>query len=422
MHRLAKNLAAALAVALLAPITAFPQDHPGTSPQEFTPSGRVHTGLEMLLQGPPEILRNKRIGLITNPTGVDAELRSGVDLLAGRRDIHLVALYGPEHGIRGDASSRVGNGADAKTNLPVFSLYGATRRPTPQMLRGVDALVFDIQDSGARFYTYISTLALAMQAAAEKGIPFVVLDRPNPLGGQLVEGPVLDPKWSSFLGMYPLPIVHGMTIGEMAGYFNDEFKIGANLLVVRMDGWHRWMWFDATGLPWVMPSPGIPHFQTAVLYPAMGPVGDTNLSVGVLTTKPFEFVGQTFVQPWRLRAALDARRLGGVAFREVYWRGEPWTSSGGPEYGGVEIRVSDRSAYRPVDLTLQIVDVARRLYPGQFQWGPRAGEGYIFDWDMGTDQVRRGLTEGKTPAAIEQEWQPVLARFLQLRERYLLYR
>jgi uncharacterized protein YbbC (DUF1343 family) len=419
MWKFAKHVAAALAIALF-PVSAFPQDHP-VPPQEFGPPGHVRTGLEMFLQSPPGIVLGKRIGLITNPTGVDTELRSSADLLAARRDFRLVALYGPEHGIRGDGAGKVRNGTDPKTGLPVFSLYGATRKPTPAILRGVDALVFDIQDSGARFYTYISTMALAMKAAAEARIPFVVLDRPNPLGGQLVEGPVLDPKWSSFIGMYPLPVVHGMTIGELAGYFNDEFKIGATLVVVRMDGWRRSMWFDATGLPWVMPSPGIPHFQTAMLYPATGPIGDTNLSVGVLTAKPFEFVGQTFVQPWRLRQALDARHLGGVELREVYWRGEPWTSSGGPEYGGVEIRVTDRSAYHPVDLTLQIIDAVRKLYPGQFRWGPRAGEGYVFDWDMGTDRVRKSLVAGKTPAAIEQEWQPALDRFLQTRERYLLY-
>ncbi len=420
MHALARRLAAALALLLLGPITASSQQAPPT-PAE--PTGRVRTGLEVFLQSPPEALRGKRIGLITNPTGVDADLRSDVDLLAARQDVRLVALFGPEHGVRGDAGagSDVANGRDPKTGLPVYSLYGATRKPTPAMLRGLDALVFDIQDVGARFYTYTSTLALAMQAAAAAGIPFVVLDRPNPLGGQMVAGPVLDPRWSSFIGMYPIPIVHGMTIGELAGMFNEEYRIGARLLVVRMEGWHRSMWFDATGLPWVMTSPGIPHFETAVLYPAMGPIGDTNLSVGVLTTKPFEFVGATFIQPWRLREALAARHLGGVAFREVYWRGEPWTSSGGPEYGGVEVRVTDRSAYRPVDLCLQILDVVHRLYPGRFRWGPRWGDRYVFDIDMGTDRVRRGIMAGKSPRQIEEEWQPALARFLQVRERYLLY-
>ncbi len=419
MDGFVKTLAAAVALALLTPLSAASQQSPVTPVESGI--GHVRTGLEMFLDNPPEIIKGKRIGLITNPTGVDPDLHTTIDLLAARRDLHLAALFGPEHGVRGDAADRVANASDPKTGLPVYSLFGATRQPTPAMLRGLDALVFDIQDTGVRFYTYISTLALAMQAAAANGLAFVVLDRPNPLGGQLVEGPVLDQRWSSFVGMYPIPILPGMTMGELAGYFNDEYRIGARLVVVRMEGWHRAMWFDATGLPWVMPSPGVPHFSTAILYPAMGPIGDTNLSVGGLTTKPFEFVGQTFVQPWRLRTALEAKHLGGLAFREVYWRGEPWKLSGGPEYGGVEIRVADRSAYHPVDLTLQVIDTVRRLYPDQFRWGQRAGNGYVFDLDMGTDQVRRGLTAGKSPEEIEREWQPTLARFLQTREKYLLY-
>jgi uncharacterized protein YbbC (DUF1343 family) len=289
------------------------------------------------------------------------------------------------------------------------------------MLRGLDALVFDIQDVGARFYTYVSTMALAMQAAAENNLTFVVLDRPDPLGGELVEGPVLEPRFSSFIGMYPIPIVHGMTMGELAQYINAESHVNARLLVVKMDGWRRSMWFDQTGLPWVMTSPGIPHFETALLYPAMGPIGDTNLSVGVLTTKPFEFVGQTFVAPWQLRAALERRHPAGVGFREVYWAGEPWTDSGGPQYAGVEIRVVDRAAYRPMRLMLDILATMRQLYPAQFQWGAKRGDTYVFDLDMGTDEVRRGFQAGLSPAQIQETWQPALSRFLQIREKYLLY-
>jgi uncharacterized protein YbbC (DUF1343 family) len=423
MPTLVQRLAAALAVMLLAPIAALSQEYPVRPAMPQEPVGRVRTGLEVFLQDPPEALRGKRIGLITNPSGVDAELRSDVDLLAADRDVRLVALFGPEHGVRGDAGagSAVASARDPKTGLPVYSLYGADRKPTPAMLRNLDALVFDIQDVGARFYTYTSTLALAMQAAAESGKLFVVLDRPDPLGGAMVAGPVLESRWSSFIGMYPIPVLYGMTVGELAEMFNQEYKIGARLLVVRMEGWHRSMWFDDTGLPWVMTSPGIPHFKTAMLYPVTGPIGDTNLSVGVLTTKPFEFVGATFVQPWRLREALEAMRPGGVEFREVYWRGEPWTASGGPEYGGVEIRVLDRSAYRPMDLMLQILDVVHRLYPGRFGWGPKWGSRYVFDVDMGTDQVRRGIMAGKSPEEIERAWEPALRRFREIRARYLLY-
>jgi len=420
MTRSLKIIAAVAGVALLTATTAFSQPPPGPS-SDPQPAGGVRTGLEVFLAHPPSVVLGKRVGLITNPTGVDRGLRSDVDVLAARTDMRLVALFGPEHGVRGEAATWLANSTDPKTRLPVYSLYGKTLSPTPGMLKDVDVLVFDIQDVGARFYTYISTLGLAMKAAAEKGVPFVVLDRPNPLGGQLVAGPVLDPRWKSFMGMYSLPIVHGMTIGELARLLNQEYGINANLTVVSMEGWRRPMWFDETGLPWVITSPGIPHFHTAVLYPAMGPIGDTNLSVGVLTTKPFEFVGQTFVQPWRLREGLEARHLNGVAFREAYWRGEPWLDFGGPTYAGVEIRVTDRAAYRPVNLTLQIVDVFRRYYPSGFKWGRAYAGSYVFDWDMGTDQVRRQLIARKTPEEIEKGWEPDLQRFLTVRAKYLLY-
>jgi len=410
-----------LVPALVIPSTGHAQNAPAAIVVQA--AGPVRTGLEVLLRDPPEALRGKRIGLITNPTGVTPDLRSGADLLAARRDIHLVALFGPEHGIRGNggAGAAVSNATDPKTGLPVYSLYGGNRKPSPAMLRGLDVLVFDIQDVGARFYTYVSTMALAMQAAAENNLLFVVLDRPDPLGGDMVAGPVLDPRWSSFIGMYPIPIVHGMTVGELAQYINAESHVNARLLVVKMEGWRRSMWFDQTGLPWVMTSPGIPHFETALLYPAMGPIGDTNLSVGVLTTKPFEFVGQTFVQPWRLREALEARHPAGVAFREVHWSGEPWTDSGGPQYAGVEVRVTDRAAYRPMRLMLEIIDGVRQLYPNRFHWGGRWGDQYVFDIDMGTDEVRRAFIAGRTAAQIEDSWQPALARFMQIREKYLLY-
>ena len=419
MNRSLRIIVAALGVAVVSATSAFSQntDHP-TEPSS---PGKVMTGLEVFLTHPPSVVAGKRIGLITNPTGVDRALRSDVDILAARTDLHLAALFGPEHGVRGEAATWLSNSIDPRTRLPVYSLYGKTLSPSPAMLKGVDVLVFDLQDTGARFYTYMSTLALAMKAAAERGIPFVVLDRPNPLGGEMVAGPVLDTRWKSFMGMYPLPVVHGMTIGELARLFNQEYGINANLTVVPMEGWRRSMWFDETGLPWVITSPGIPHFHTALLYPAMGPIGDTNLSVGVLTTKPFEFVGQTFVQPWRLREGLEARRIAGVAFREAYWRGEPWTDVGGPTYAGVEVRVVDRTAYRPVHLTLQIIDVFRRYYPSGFKWGRLYAGSYVFDWDMGTDQVRRQLTAGKSPEEIEKGWEPDLQRFLTVRAKYLLY-
>ncbi len=418
--RVWRGIIAAIGIAVCAATAALPQGATNRS-GEPPASEAVKTGLEIFLSHPPSVVVGKRVGLITNPTGVDRAFHSTIDLLAARTDMRLVALFGPEHGVRGEAATWLANSTDARTRLPVYSLYGKTLSPTPTMLKGVDVLVFDIQDAGVRFYTYMSTLALAMKAAAARGIPFVVLDRPNPIGGEAVAGPVLDPRWKSFMGMYALPVVHGMTIGELARLFNAEYGINAALTVVPMEGWHRSMWFDETALPWVITSPGIPHFHTAVLYPAMGPIGDTNLSVGTLTTKPFEFVGQTFVQPWRLREGLEARHIPGVAFREAYWRGEPWTDVGGPTYAGVEVRVTDRNAYRPVDLTLQILDVFRRYYPSGFKWGRSFSGNYVFDWDMGTDQVRRALVAGKSPAEIEKGWEPEIQRFLATRAKYLLY-
>jgi uncharacterized protein YbbC (DUF1343 family) len=222
--------------------------------------------------------------------------------------------------------------------------------------------------------------------------------------------------------MYPLPVLHGMTIGELARLFNGEFGIGADLTVIPMDGWRRDMWFDDTGLPWVITSPNVPHFQTAVLYPVLGPIGDTNLSVGVETTQPFELVGATYVRPWEFAAMVEVWRPGGVELREAYWRGRSRAGGDIAEYAGVEIRVTDRSAYRPMDLMLRILDTVLALYPDHFEWGEVFGGRHVFDLEMGTDEVRRGLTEGTPPEEIRGAWAPALASFLTLREKYLLYR
>ena len=245
------------------------------------------TGIETLLHDRFDLIRGKHVGLITNPTGVDHELVGDVDLLAHAPGVHLVALFGPEHGIRGahQAGAGVGSERDPVTGLPVYSLYGKTRQPTPAMLKGVDVLVFDIQAVGARFYTYLYTMADAMKAAAAARIPIIVLDRPDPIGGTAVQGPVLDPKFASFVGEYPIPLRYGMTIGELAGLFNHEFHIGADLTVVQMRGWRRWMYYDDTPLQFVMPSPNMPTETTALVYPGMGLVEGTNVSEGRGTTR-----------------------------------------------------------------------------------------------------------------------------------------
>jgi len=380
-------------------------------------------GLEVLLTERPDLLKGKRIGLITNQTGVDSKLESNISLFLEESGINLVALFAPEHGIRGErlAGEYVESYTDEETKLPVYSLYGKTRKPTKDMLKGIDLLIFDMQDVGVRHYTYISTMALAMESAKENNIEFMVLDRPDPLGGLNVEGPVLDPAFSSFIGIYPIPNVYGMTVGELASLFNREFKISAKLTVIPMKGWRRDMWFDHTGLMWVIPSPNIPDFETSVLYPCTGPIGDTHLSVGVGTTKPFHFVGAPYINPSRLMGELSRRRLSGVLFRPAYFI---------PRYSrfqdelcrGIEIFVTDRKVFKPVEVALNILDVINRLYPEEFNWGDKSGGKYVFDLSMGTDRVRRYIETGMSPQDIEKTMEKELKRFLEIRKRYLIYK
>ncbi|HEX2092847.1 MAG TPA: DUF1343 domain-containing protein, partial [Longimicrobiaceae bacterium] len=254
----------------------------GTPPPAPSPPGAVRPGIEVFASSPPAALQGKRVGLITNHTGVDRAGTSSIDRLAAVPGITLVALFGPEHGIRGTAApgEKVESGRDERTGLPVHSLYGQTRKPTPEMLRGIDALLFDIQDIGARPYTYVYTMALGMQAAAAARIPFVVLDRPNPIGGTAVEGNLLDTAFATFVGMYPIPVRHGMTAGELARLFNREFGIGADLTVIPVEGWRRDDWFDETGLPWLPPSPNIPRLESAIHYPGTVFFEGVNLSAG----------------------------------------------------------------------------------------------------------------------------------------------
>ena len=272
-----------LVTILMLALSAFPAEKEVFAHKK-NKNNRVTPGVEVLLDDQKELLKGKKVGLITNPTGIDSKMNSIVDLLDEDPDIELTALFGPEHGVRGDAQAGayVESYIDEKTGLPVYSLYGQTKKPTPEMLENVEVLVFDIQDVGTRHYTYIYTMAYAMEAAKENNIPIVVLDRPNPLGGLSVDGPVLEPEFSSFIGMYPIPTKHGMTAGELAFFFNEEFNIGADLKVVKMKGWKRSMDYDDTGLPFVLPSPNIPTVSTTFVYPATGLIEGTNLSEGLV--------------------------------------------------------------------------------------------------------------------------------------------
>ena len=381
----------------------------------------VMPGVDVLLAEKLDLIKGKRVGLITNPTGVTATLQSTIDVLHRQPDVRLVALFGPEHGVRGDveAGKRVASYTDEKTGVPVYSLYGKTRKPTSEMLREVDVLIYDIQDIGSRAYTYIYTLALAMQSAKEKDIPFIVLDRPNPLGGDLVEGPVLDVRFKSFIGMYPIPYIYGMTVGELARLFNEEFDIHCNLTVVPMRGWRRSMAFSNTGLEWVPTSPHVPHAKTAFFVAAVGCIGELHsVNEGVGYTLPFELIGAPWIDADDLARELNSRRLPGVHFRPVHYR-PYYFSFQGQQLQGVQIHLLDAKTFRPMRIQIHILTALKKLYPGQ----------NIFNTDriqsfyraIGTDKVQKAIEAGKNADEIIAEWQPELQAFMKIRQKYLIY-
>ncbi len=382
---------------------------------------QVKPGIDVLISRKFDILQGKRVGLITNPTGVTADLRSTIDVLFGARGVKLVALFGPEHGVRGNimAGQKIANFTDEKTGLPVYSLYGKTRQPTPEMLQNIDVLVYDIQDIGSRAYTYIYTMALSMQAAAKKGIPFVVLDRPNPLGGRLIEGPVLEKKFKSFIGLYEIPYIYGMTVGELARFFNEEFGIHAHLVVVPMKGYRRSMRFADTGLQWVATSPHIPHAETALFCAATGIIGELQrVSEGVGYTLPFEMIGQSWIDPDRLAEELNRRKLPGVYFRACYFRPYYFRFKD-QELGGVQIHILNADKFSPMRVQLHILDALLKLYPEQRLFNTRRVVN--FDRAMGTDKVRKMLVQGKTPEQIMQSWKERLDAYRHKRKKYLIY-
>jgi len=386
-------------------------------------NGKFRLGVDVLLKDRLDLIKGKRVGLITNPTGVDQELTSIVDLLYKNTNVQLTALYGPEHGVRGSApaGSYVESYIDEKTGIPVYSLYGATKKPTPEMLSNVDVLIFDIQDVGARFYTYIYTMALAMEAAKENNIPFIVLDRPNPISGAKVEGPVLEDKYSSFVGEFPIPVRHGMTVGELAQLFNKEFKIGADLTVVKMEGWKRSMYYDDADLQFVMPSPNMPTLDTALVYPGACLIEGTNVSEGRGTTKPFELIGAPFINSDDLAAKLNSYHLPGVKFRAASFI--PSTSKYVNKLShGVQIHVTNRNAYKPFETGLTIVKTIHDMYPNDFQFRAPGSNGIsFFDNLVGNGSIRAGIEAGKSIEEMKAAWQPGLDKFMDVREQYLLY-
>ncbi|MCK1983296.1 DUF1343 domain-containing protein [Peribacillus simplex] len=380
---------------------------------------KVSPGIEVLLKEEKNVLSGKKVGLITNPTGIDSKLTSIVDLLHDDPNINLTALFGPEHGVRGDAQAgaSVEYYIDEKTGLPVYSLYGKTKKPTPEMLKDVEVLVFDIQDVGTRYYTYIYTMAYAMEAAKENDIPFIVLDRPNPQGGESVEGPVLEPEFSSFVGLYPIPLKHGMTVGELATLFNKEFNIGADLKVIKMKGWKRDMDYDDTGLPFVLPSPNMPAVSTTFVYPATGLIEGTNVSEGRGTTKPFELIGAPYINSDELAGKLNALRLPGVKFRAASFT-PTFSKHAGKLSHGVEIYITDREEFKAVPTGLHIIKTIQDLYPGDFEFLAAKN----FNLLIGNGWVMSRIEEGSSVNEIMKEYQAKQDAFKKVRKNYLLYK
>lgn len=374
IRELRQRVAAAVGAALFRPelparvegepigTAADPPDEPPAEPA----GGAVRTGLDVLVAENFARLAGRRVGLVTNQTGVDARGRRAIDLLARAPRVKLRAIFSPEHGLSGEASGTVPHGRDPATGRPVWSLYGPTRRPTPEMLRGLDVLVFDIQDVGVRYYTYLTTLVYVMEEAARRSIPLVVLDRPNPITGDIVEGPVMNDDLGSFTGPHPIPVRTGLTIGEFAQLVAAERSIPVDLTVVAVQGWRRGMWYDATGLPWVNPSPNIRSLTGALLYAGVGLLEATNVSVGRGTDRPFEVVGAPWVEPEELARALNALQLPGVRFEPV--RFTPTADKhAATECGGVRLVVTDRDAIRPVTVGLALARVLRERHRDQFR-------------------------------------------------------
>lgn len=387
---------------------------------------RVRPGIEVWIRRGLAPLAGKRVGLITNATGVTSDLRSTIDVLHEARQVELVALFGPEHGVRGDvfAGKQIANEVDSRTGLPVYSLYGKTHKPTPEMLRGLDALVYDIQDVGCRSYTYISTMGVAMEAAAENGLEFVVLDRPNPIGGNKLEGRPIDPKFRSFVGYYEIPYVYGLTCGELARMINDRGwlrnGLKCRLTVVPLEGWRRDMTFADTGLPWVMTSPHVPTAETALLYAATGILGELGVvNEGVGYTIPFHLFGAPFFDEQKLAADLNGRRLAGVRFRPLaytpyYFRFKDQNCR------GVQIYITDRDAVELTALQFHVMDYVRKNHPDVALFGKDRDA--MFDKVCGTDRIRRAFLDGRDIEEILAIWREGVDRFRSEREPYLLYR
>ena len=394
----------------------------------------VVPGVEVLVKRGFPGLKGKKVGLVTNPSGVDRNLRSTIDILFNAPDVELVALYGPEHGVRGDvyAGGKVSDNTDKATGLPVYSLYGATRKPTREMLEGIDVMVYDIQDVGARSYTFISTLGLVMEACSEQGIEVMVLDRPNPLGGEKIEGSYVEDGYFSFVSQYRIPYVYGLTVGELALLINEEGlnrgQLGnreparCSLTVIPMEGWRRNMTYGDTGLPWVLPSPNIPYPSSAVNYCAAGICGELYgfLNIGIGYTLPFQVFAEEWIDAERLKEYLDAMRLPGVAFRTIYFK--PFSGrSAGRLVQGVQYFFTDYSKARITEIQFRVMEAVAALYPGKKPFETATGIG-LFDKVCGSSRVRELFSSDNRFESVRDFWRKDEEDFRKLASRYYLYR
>jgi len=387
---------------------------------------KVKTGADLLFTKYFKYIKGKNIGVVTNPTALLSDGRHLVDALYENKEVKIAALFGPEHGIRADTTGAVKSSIDPITGIPIYSLYGKTYKPTPAMLKNIDVLIFDIQDVGARFYTFISTLGFAMEAASEKGIPIIVLDRPNPIRGEYVDGPVALDSMESFVAYAPIPTAYGMTIGELALMYNQEGWLHngkkCNLIVAKMEGWTRNLWYDQTGLKWIKPSPNMISLSTAIVYPGTCIFEGTNVSEGRGTDKPFEYIGAPWLNAVEAAKDLNHYNLEGVKFEPIQITPVKTPNNAAqPKYfnqkcNDVYIKVTDRNIFKPVESALYLLWEIKKNSPENFKWREKT-----FDRLCGTPKVRLMLDEGKSPGEIISSWKEDLNIFKKIRSKYLLY-
>ncbi len=411
--RLGKVCLLAAAVSIGA-ITVAAQAHGGKKHKAGARAGRVQAGLDVLEAEKFAPLKGKRVGLITNHTGLDFEGRTTIELLAHAPGVQLVALFSPEHGIAGHADEKIASSKDASTGLPIFSLYGEHLRPTEEMLQGIDALVFDVQDAGVRFYTYTTTMGYCMEEAAKHGIAFYVLDRPNPINGEIVEGPMLDADKTGFVAYYPVPVRYGLTIGELAQLYNGEKELNCDLHVIAMKNWHRNYFYESTGMRWIPPSPNLRTLKGAILYPGLEILQDAGVSVGRGTEAPFEEFGAPWINGEDVASALNALNLPGVRFAN-----QPYIPVmglyAGQRCGGVGIRVTDRAAVRSMRVGLEIAALLQKKYAEHFDVSKMM---VLLGNQATVDQLKAGMPVEQIIAG----WGPHLAEFDALRRKYCLYK